>query len=245
MTQTTKDDNSTESNKFSQMHFLANVNQELRELIEMTEADFSGVNQVMSQYYKNQKPTSPTAENEYAEIATKIDLMVQHLQYMDVFRQRVEHLISVHQQLIDEPSLTFKESLFHLHVFQSMTIQLDLFDAISSINQLLIELKKHLIEVVSIELSNTSFFKNTKKIKAILLKTITELREAGGDKAHLPIPALTISQVQKLNSVYSMESERIVLLWFLDVMPHGSWDELALHYQKTINQVGVDSTELF
>jgi hypothetical protein len=226
--------------------FLEKVNVDLREVIDATTVDFMIVNSLLKKYYVNRQRSEMTNATHYSWEENKIDLMVANLQYMDIFRQRVEHLIAVHQELTGiDTGPGFIESFFHLHVFQSLTIELDLFQSVAAINSILCELKPHFAEVGKIEWKPETFFTNTSKIKETLAHTIFQLGVAGGDTEYLPIPALTIDQVERLNSLYTMESERLVLAWFLDSMPDGTWSDLSQQYQLAINQVDVENMELF
>ena len=88
-------------------------------------------------------------------------------------------------------------------------------------------------------------FNNMHIIKEKLQTTIAALRLAGGETKHLPLPTLTEEQISILSSLYSMESERVVLNWFLSSMPDGTWEQLMLYYEAEINKVGDDNMELF
>ncbi|HEY9048052.1 MAG TPA: hypothetical protein VIN08_19230 [Ohtaekwangia sp.] len=224
-------------------HFLQNVNRELKELITITTADFVKVKTILKNYFDNSQQT----EKPTGGISARIEAMIVDLQYMDIFCQRVEHLVSVHKQVIKKQSaLSFRESVFHLHIFQSMTIEVDLLQSVSSINATLHDLKDHFAEVGKIAWNEHTFFSNTERIREIIRKTITSLTEAAGDIRHLPIPPFTGDQIQMLNALYTMESERVVLAWFLDKMPAGSWEDLFQHYQATLSQINTETnTEIF
>lgn len=199
----------------------ASVNTDLAWTIAAATRDFTIVSELLKKCYDNER-------------RLKYEALITQLQYIDTFRQRVSHLIEVHQQLMDDGDLSCAESFFHLHVFQSMTIELDLLEATSAISRLLFDLN----------FDSLPFFANTLEIKSILNKTIARLLVVGGDKALLPIPPLSSYEVSVLNSVYTMDSERVVLSWFLESMPHGTWTELSHHYRRAIQGPDTNS-ELF
>jgi len=226
----------------SRMQFLENVNTELKKMVQLAETDFVAVNTLLKTYYSNRAIVA-TDSKAIADAETKMEAMMGGLQYMDVFSQRVSHLVSTHNQMLsNDLAQNFADSFFHLHVFQSMTIELDLLQSISSIKSLLVDIIDH---VDSLKNTSDPFFGNTPLIKQTLQRTIDTLLQAGGETAHLPIPSLAATQVAILNSLYTMESERIVLNWFLNSMPTGTWENLLEYYELEIHQTAADNTELF
>jgi hypothetical protein len=220
------------------IHFLDRVNKDLKEVVAIAETDFVEVNAVLREMYeRNQKNSDHTK----SEAQFKMEGMMIGLQYMDVLSQRVDHLVLTHQRMITNSNL--KKWFFHLHVFQSMTIELDLLRSIDVIKTSLDELKNQLSECQNEE--SELFFTNTLKIKAALQKAIDAFAHAGGDTRHLPIPPLTAEQISALDSLYTMDRERIVLKWFLNSMPSGTWNDLVNYYESEVNIEGVDNTELF
>jgi len=172
--------------------------------------------------------------------------MMSHLQYMDIFSQRVDHLIRTHERMMASPGAgNFEESIFNLHVFQSMTIEQDLLTSISSIKEILSDLQNYLNDDGKAALSVDGYFCRTSGIRRVLQNTITQLEQSGGDKGRLPLPPLNENQIEILNSLYTMESERVVLRWFLNAMPRGTWEDLLHCYENMISQVANDSPELF
>lgn len=220
---------------------LEDINKELLEAIDITAVDFIKVNDMLKSYYH-----SSTAENNSVHLAieAKIQFIVTNLQHHDIFRQRVEHLVLVHQKLMtDEWQLDFVEPVFHLHVFQAMTIELDLLKAISSVSDTLREVNTEypqMREHCCIE----KCFAHTNRIKEIIKRTVWVLQTAGGNLKHLPISPVRVNQLTRIYSLYTMESERVVLDWFINSIPSGSPEELLLHYHQEIERLNT-SEELF
>jgi hypothetical protein len=220
----------------TQMHFLANVNQCLQEMVGAAAKDYVMVSELLKRGY-NSRTSIGTDE--------KVETLIADLQYMDIFCQRVEHLIETHNKMINEDlAENFSESFYHLQVCQAMTIEMDWLRSIANIKNTLQEIKAEFI-VKQTQWLDGDLFGNTVFIKAILRKTIDELLQAGGEAKHLPIPTLTPDQVRVLQSLYTMESERLVLNWFLNYMPGGTWEDLLKYYEVEISHVGADNTELF
>lgn len=232
--------------KSNQTEFLEKVNHDLKTVILIAAPDFAEVNGMLKVYYENRCKADSALLKEFPLLENKLDRLVSNLQYMDILTQRVEHLILIHvglKEKSDDPGL--KESLFHLHVFQSMTIELDLLKSIKAIITIIEELQNHFSEIGKIDLQSHKYFTNTTVITAILSDTILSLSVAGGEIRHLPIPPLSPRQIQVLNAHYTMESERVVLNWFLESMPRGRWEDLFHHYESAIEQVEIEKTELF
>lgn len=226
------------------MKFLESVNDDLKESVAAAALDYVITNHLLKNYYAKRDENKITDIPDYAKL--KLQELTSNLQYMDIFSQRVYHLVLTHQTMVkDNMSQAITESVYHLHVFQALTIELDLVRSIAAIKTSLSELKEHFIAVGQIDWMDDDIFNNTHVIKEKLHKTITALRVAGGETQHLPLPTLTEGQIEILTSFYSMESERVVLNWFLNSMPHGTWEDLMQYYESEINKVEEDSFELF
>lgn len=223
--------------------FLDTINHNLNSAVRLAEADYRTVNEALKKYY-NYK-SGPKAEVN-AEVDMKIEAMMGGLQYMDVFTQRVDHLVTTHQRMaVNDLDQEFKESFFQLHIFQSLTIELDLIRSITMVKSLLSDVKEYLVVSGSPEHELEGVFPNLKVIKEILMSAIVSLKEAGGETHDLSIPPLTKDQVMILSSLYTMESERMVLSWFLNSMPDGTWNDLMTCYEEEFTNIKEENTELF
>lgn len=227
-----------------QKYFLESVNRNLKHVVEIAAVDFVAVNTMLKEYYTRAKSDSSLPA--YSNVASRMEAMMGDLQYMDVFNQRVEHLILTHERMMTTSmAKDFEESFFHLHVFQSMTIELDLIRSINSIKDILFEIKDYLGHHGQDERFIEKCFAQTEVITNILQGTVSALTQAGGEIRHLSIPVLTEEQIKILSSLYTMESERLVLSWFLNHMPNGTWEQLLQYYENAIDQVTEENTELF
>jgi hypothetical protein len=228
------------------MQFLENLNSQLTQVIELAETDFVTVNKLFKICFEKNKNFSFANPALSSALEVKMEAVMAGLQYMDVFSQRVQHLILTHDRMLESNFAgDFRDSFFHLHVFQSMTIELDLLRSIATIKTLLIELRESFEGFYEfMEVENTQF-QNAPIIKEILRRTIKSLLLMAGETHDLPLPALTKEQVATLNSLYTMETERTVLNWFLNSMPNGTWEDLMQFYEMQINLSEKNSIELF
>lgn len=223
----------------AQVDFIEEINEKLKNAISLASQDYTVANGLFKKCYAVSKKQILVGGD--TDIDSKIETVLAGLQYMDVFTQRVEHLIATHQYMNStDLAVNFEESFFHLHVFQAMTIELDLIKSTAIVKTLLHELAEQLGESY-----DQSLFIHTASLKEVLQQTITVLLNKGGERNRLPIPSLTAEQIRVLNSLYTMESERVVLGWFLKSMPGGTWEELIHHYEYEIDHVSDDNTDLF
>jgi len=236
------EDMNTTTLNVSHKEMMENINMDLQEAIEITALDFKEVNDTIKDYYNSLD--SQARHVRHTVIEDYLQSMVINLQHHDIFRQRVEHVVLVHQKLTtDEWLVNFVEFVFHLHIFQAMTIELDLLKVISSVADTLNQVHKVSPESRSFRhLENC--FPQTTRIKEIIKKTVSVLHAAGGNIKQLPVSPLTVNQLTQIYSLYTMASERVVLDWFIHSIPSGSWEELLLHYQEELNNLDTD-TELF
>jgi len=226
------------------VHFLEQVNNELMAVTVMATADFKLVKSMLREYFDKESAWKQVHD---PAIDRRIDALISDLQYMDIFCQRVEHLVWVHQRVIVERSAApFRESIFHLHIFQSMTIERDLSRTVASIHGALAELREHLTKASGTTWTPETFFRNTARIQKVLTRTIAALTTAAGDIQRLPVPPFSERLLQMLYALYTMESERLVLDWFVKTIPVCHWDDLCQHYETTLHQPGAgDDMELF
>jgi hypothetical protein len=218
------------------MQFLENVNQSLQHIVAAAVTDYSIVNDLAKKYYSSQ--STPHASE-------KAEAMIQALQYVDVFSQRISHLVEIHRRMMNEGlAKDFPQSFYHLHVFQAMTIECDLLQSISSIKAILHEVKTE-GRTEKIQWLATTPFENVIFIKLTLNRIIDMLRSACGEVKKLPIPTLTAGQANMLYALYTTDEERLVLGWFLDSMPGGNWDDLLDLYIERIPKGKENVIELF
>jgi hypothetical protein len=230
----------------TRMQFLEKLNTQLTNGIAIAETDFGAVNNLFKKCYLKNKKLNSIHSSMSSNVEDKMEVIMAGLQYMDVFSQRVQHLILTHDRMLHTNLAgDFKDSFFHLHVFQSMTIELDLLRSITTIKMLLIELRESFEGFSDLNGFENTLFVNTPTIKRTLRETINALLSMAGETYNLPLPALTKIQIAMLNSVYTMESERTVLNWFLNSMPNGTWEELMAYYEMQINGADQNNIELF
>jgi len=213
--------------------FLSNINNKLKQLVDEATVDFISVNSVLKKYY------------DAGGGAGGMEPVVYNLQYMDIFRQRVEHIIAAHELVMKNAGPVPHESLFHLHCFQLQTAQMDLLAAVELIANTFSDLKEFLTTEAKVEWPAGGFFSHIVSIKDGLTNVASSLAREGGETAVLSTPPFLNDSISVLQSLYTMERERIVLTWFVQAMPASTWKHLEVHYKEATTETVEENTELF
>lgn len=148
------------------------------------------------------------------------------LQFADVLNQRINHLLEAHDKVmslyIDD---LFKDSFLHLQFFQFETLTHDLLNAIH-------DLELSLIPALH-PADWQKFSQHESEIEA-LINLIRDLLKDGSEKPGVTaLTPLTKRQIQICRQLYTMESERVVLDWFLSEGCKGNPGRLIEHYSKS------------
>ena len=219
------------------------LSQKLKEAGNLVATDFSKVNKIIHLYYiprLNRQAGTPNRS------ALKPEQSIAKLQYSDIFSQRVQHIIDT-QKVIMRMYIydLFKKSFLHLQMFQLLTIQHDLQEAIAVIKKETQKIDGYLTGKEDEQSLTSLFFRREPEIVMLLEEVLTQLRNNAGSMDFVRLQPLTNGQIEACRKIYTMESERIVLDWFLKSMPSGTFTELLPHYQSKIQELNEDSTELF
>jgi hypothetical protein len=166
--------------------------------------------------------------------------LISQLQYVDIITQRVQHLIDTHEKVmtlyIDD---LFKESFLHLQYFQFSIVAFELFEAMQVTKFVLPDMNQKFLE------SETY---NSLSAKRDCLASLSEkikrsIKTNAGDVQLINIPALTARQINICKHLYTMESERLVLDWYIN-NPTGDFSDLIKFYQSWLRDHN-SSIELF
>jgi hypothetical protein len=188
-------------------------------------------NQITSQeFVKALKSFGVKARTE--QLSTPV---TESLQMFDIITQGLQHLIETHEKVmtlyVDD---IFKESFLHLQYFQFSIIAFDLFKVMSFVDLNLSDGPDHTI------LPSASI--NT--LAALTEKIKQSLKTNGGDLQLIGLPLLTSRQVAICEQLYTMESERIVLDWYVR-NSGGEFSDLLKVYQSWLADNNGQTIELF
>jgi hypothetical protein len=223
------------------IHSLEDINHELTHALELAAIDYSMANVILKNHFFDRSADSsntPIRGDEW-----KVQTLLSSLQYMDIFTQRVNHLIAIHGR-ISKQGLPgdLKNPFYHLLAFHTLTITTDLVKSIAAIRGALGDLKDS--NVVRLAWPG-EIFANAMRVRELLQSLTTVFLNAAGTSRRLPNPPLSDEQITFLNSIYTTESERLVLKWFLQSMPGGTWQDLIPWYVHESDKPEENSIELF
>jgi hypothetical protein len=168
--------------------------------------------------------------------------ITEKLQIFDIITQRLQHLIDTHERVmglyIDD---IFKESFLRLQYFQFSIIAFDLFGVLSFIDSNL----REVAEPCDTSQQNNSLKpENTERQAALFEKIRKSIKLNAGNSPFLKMVPLTTRQITICTQLYTMESERVVLDWYLR-NPSGEFPELLKVYQSWLMNYNNPSIELF
>jgi cell fate (sporulation/competence/biofilm development) regulator YmcA (YheA/YmcA/DUF963 family) len=202
-------------------HRMDDIKSTIQWIVEVAMIDFLMVSSVFTKY--KQAATSSSTEEE----PSKISNSVRALQYMDIFSQKLTHITKLNEAL-DEASLQAPSAaedrpcdhanfIFKLNHLQSLVAGYDFTLSVSDIKKDLHDLHSHIVEVTQLNFNKSDYFKRIKQIDEQIEKLIILLREMARDRiVESPIHPSVNKQVFKITNLYTMSSERYVLLWLLD-----------------------------
>jgi hypothetical protein len=168
--------------------------------------------------------------------------ITEKLQYFDIITQRLQHLVDTHEKVmtlyVDE---IFKESFLRLQYLQFSTIAFDLSDVTSFINFHLNEEDDQ--NAIGSQTDNL-IFGNTEGLSAVCEKIKRTLKADAGDIRLIGMAALTRRQIAICRQLYTMESERVVLDWYI-TNSAGEFSEFLKIYQSWLQGNNNPTIEIF
>ena len=209
----------------------------IREILDTAMIDFLMVNSVFKKYNQFAEPSIAAPE------AARISLSVKELQYMDIFSQKLNHVIALQETLVEKDSLEqstngqgnaprdYANFIFKLNQLQAAVACFDFAITVTDLKKGLHELHNHIIEVTRLDFHESDYFKHLQQIEERLAGVVKTLREIAYERiAESPIDHGVKNQVLKINNLYTMANERYVLLWLLKHW-HGQAEDLIEAYK--------------
>jgi hypothetical protein len=170
-------------------------------------------------------------------------LIVAELQGHDIISQRMQHIIDSYANA--KPLFfdnKFKRSFLDLQSFQLTTIASDLEKTVTTINNLAGQLvRRHLNNAKQ----GTEIFVQYDNIKHLLGFTCRMITGCVAQRVMYTTPPFTPHQTAACLKFYTMQSERIVLYWFIANMPFGTRRNLLRVYYSEMETIKNESVELF
>jgi len=212
---------------------IVEINGKLRDIVKLATCDYFTIGLLLHECRDQSNLISAVEHQGW------VSSIVTELQYIDVLKQKIEHMIYFLQE-IAEPSAASPESLsndglncgktcgliFKLNYFQLKVAQADLVQSVEVIQSKLRVLRSHPVPGLGLDFMTDGIFPNFCRVSktadevTISLNYLSELYPVTSE-------ARTLGIVHRLLKQYSMESEREVLRWYLGHV-EGSTDYLRL-----------------
>jgi hypothetical protein len=168
--------------------------------------------------------------------------ITENLQVFDIITQRLQHLVDIHEKVMAlYLENIFKGSFLRLQHFQFSIIAVDLFGVLSSID---LNLRKSTEPCDTCQPENTQKSTNIKRLAELFEEITKSLKRNSRDRGSLKLAPLTSQQITICKQHYTMESERMVLDWYLK-HPSGEFSEALEVYQSWQTNYNDPSIELF
>jgi hypothetical protein len=163
------------------------------------------------------------------------------LQFQDIISQRLQHLVEGFEKVEDHfVDAGFEVSFLALQAFQLMAIGHDL-------EKIVLNIRRITARVTTPTFNGPADAYSRLFPKFDYIKHLFDVSERipGAGPLTLGTSLLSANQAKACMSVYTMQSERIVLDCFLRNMLSGDRSELLRCYDRELNKIRDESVELF
>lgn len=181
--------------------------------------------------------------NQKNEKSSAPDALLAELQSQDIISQRIQHLIEGFEN--SKPFFgdkKFKHAFLDLQYFQLISIERDLEKTIAAIKALGVPQSW---DSNASAPCNTQLFQRHNEIRQLLNGSNRIAMRCTAQRILCGPSPLNNVQAADCLKLYTMQSERIVLQWFLSNMPFGKRSDLLEVYEEKMKNVNTDSVELF
>jgi hypothetical protein len=216
----------TQNHKLKEKQYIAQI----RALLALIEDEFSTTRQSLIGEKNN-------------DTSGLLELIVAELQCHDILSQRIQHIIDgfeiVKDLFVDKK---FKRSFLDLQFFQLITIGSDLEETITTTRILASTLTTPQFNGSK---ESVKLFARHNDVKHLLEFSNRTIMSCVAQRMLYNKPPLTSQQAATCLTLYTMESERIVLQWFLTNMPFGKRSDLLRTYKEEMKKIKDESIALF
>jgi hypothetical protein len=155
--------------------------------------------------------------------ASMVSESLKDLQYMDVFSQKLNHVIHLNQ-LVEEAQVNLEGHhvdhagfIFKLNYLQATVAAVEFVSNAEDLRKNLHDLHAHIISVTGLDFHEDAYFSHLKEVERRMQGIKVILEEVQQERyREAPISVTGIErEVNKISSIYAMASERFVLWWLL------------------------------
>ena len=215
-------------------------------ILELAQTDFLAVNDIFRKCHAD--------ADLHPAMASRISDSIKFLQYMDTLTQKMNHIVTLNQALMEAEPLPLVggtpdddpvEFIFRLNYFQALVAHNEFLSTIDTVKQLISELNREYNLEKIICSSGRKAFHNLELEESnmnLLLLALHSIYTERRDEHRNSI--CQTSDVSTVTRVYTMNSERMVLDW-LQTHPHDHASELLRIYSHTGFGQVEEQTEIF
>lgn len=163
--------------------------------------------------------------------------IAEDLQYMDILRQKVEHVVALHEHV--ENAADFKSlsaAIFKLNYFQIKVADFDFSNVVGRIRSKVETLWIRITSALG-EIDKMGYLGRAVEVSELLERAANML-----DKIAAlcdPFPSRDLS-LKSVSTRYSMDSERFVLAWFIEKQGEASYERLLEDYKNMEKSMSVE-----
>jgi hypothetical protein len=161
--------------------------------------------------------------------------LTERLHFIDRFQEFIGDAMQVQDILIASHNQECQDAVLLLNAFQLTYIEREYLNIVNEIKADLEGLRKLNINAHVEE----QVLKRTLQVNRLIKLTARELFFQVGSRETLKFPPLSAEIVKQLDSIYTMNSENLVLDWFMQNMPSGSPEEFHEHMRTRVTEDAV------
>ena len=221
----------------------------IADVLDVALIDFLMVSSVFKKYNQFANPDMPS------EDAIRVSECVKELQYMDVFSQKLNHIISLNDVIHDAARANGNNQteqgdqagfILKLNYCQALVAAYEFQLNAEDLRQNLYDLHDHIIDVTGLDYQESVYFKHQEEVKEKLMAINNMLDAIQHERYHeAPIAAAGVEGlVGKISNIYSMASERFVLVWLIK-HTEITVEELLKQYMRKGFDKAVEETDIF
>jgi hypothetical protein len=221
----------------------------IQSVIDIALIDFMMVSSVFKKYNQFAEPSMSDDD------AKRVSYSVRALQYMDTFSQKLDHIIKLNQEILRTEKrgkndraekIDHAGFIFKLNHLQATVAADEFLSNATSLKQNMHELHDHIISVTKLDFHESAYFRHLNEIDEKLEKLKSILHEIQVERYQEAPQAIALieDEMRNISNLYTMTSERFVLLWLLK-HSHASSEELLRQYKQDGYEQVEEEIDLF
>ena len=199
---------------------IAEINSSILAIVDSAIIDFLMINSVFKKYNQAADPSMS------GDDAKRVSLSIRELQYVDCFSQKLDHVRILNQGISEairdntnhtDQKMDHAGFVFKLNYLQTTVAADEFLVNVAGLRQNLHELHDHIVSVTKLNFHESAYFNHLAEIEdklTHLKHTLNEMQKERFREAPTPLTAIE-AEMRNISNLYTMTSERYVLLWAL------------------------------